>query len=271
MDEWIKSYRDGFPFGYTELTQAGQVPCDTGISFGILRLKADEEWSYCASEEAAFLHLEGRIEVEVDAQAYENERRSLFDEGPFCWHVGPSTSVVVRAQSDAEIAVFRTANASSFKSRVYKPEDVPNEPRGAGQVGGACTRWVRTIFDGSSTDPQCQLVLGEVINMPGKWSSYPPHHHPQPEIYHYRFTDPRGFGHAELGESVMKVRAYDTVKILDEKDHAQCAAPGYAMYYIWVIRHLPENRYTVPEFSPEHTWTMEPGVAYWNATEEIPR
>ena len=38
------------------------------------------------------------------------------------------------------------------------------------------------------------MVLGEVLNLPGKWSSYPPHHHPQPEVYFYRFDYPDGFG-----------------------------------------------------------------------------
>jgi 5-deoxy-glucuronate isomerase len=123
---------------------------------------------------------------------------------------------------------------------------------------------VRTIFDGTTADPNAELVLGEVITFQGGWSSYPPHHHPQAEIYHYRFTEPQGYGHAELGETVLKVRNYDTVKILDEKDHAQCAAPGYGMYYSWVIRHLPDNPYTVPEFTEEHAWIMNPDSQYWD-------
>ncbi len=125
-------------------------------------------------------------------------------------------------------------------------------------------RFVRTIFDRSNSHPDTQLVLGEVVNFPGRWSSYPPHHHPQPEIYHYRFTNPHGYGHAELGEDVYKVRPGDTLKILDELDHSQCSAPGYGMYYIWVIRHLPNSRYTVPVFTDEHRWTMDPASHFWS-------
>jgi 5-deoxy-glucuronate isomerase len=36
------------------------------------------------------------------------------------------------------------------------------------------------------------------------------------------------------------------------------------MYYSWVIRHLPEDRYSVPEFTEEHTWIMQPDAEYWN-------
>ncbi len=42
--------------------------------------------------------------------------------------------------------------------------------------------------------PQSNLVMGEVFNQPGRWSSYPPHHHPQPEVYYYQFEHPEGFG-----------------------------------------------------------------------------
>jgi 5-deoxy-glucuronate isomerase len=122
---------------------------------------------------------------------------------------------------------------------------------------------VRTIFDRENSHPDAELVLGEVVNLPGRWSSYPPHHHPQPEIYHYRFTAPEGWGHAELGETVLKVRSYDTVKIFDGNDHPQCAAPGYGMYYSWVIRHLPQKQYDVPEFTGTHKWILEKNQNFW--------
>jgi 5-deoxy-glucuronate isomerase len=122
---------------------------------------------------------------------------------------------------------------------------------------------VRTIFDDRNGPPGARLVVGEVVTSPGRWSSYPPHHHPQPEIYHYRFTRPEGYGHAETGEAVHKVRAGDTVVIDPGETHAQCAAPGYGMWYLWTIRHLDDARYAGPTFDPEHRWTLEPGAACW--------
>jgi 5-deoxy-glucuronate isomerase len=35
------------------------------------------------------------------------------------------------------------------------------------------------------------------------------------------------------------------------------------MYYAWVIRHLPGQKYDVPEFTEEHAWTMKPGARIW--------
>jgi 5-deoxy-glucuronate isomerase len=62
---------------------------------------------------------------------------------------------------------------------------------------------------------------------------------------------------------VVKVRPFDTVRIPAGLDHAQCAAPGYGMYYSWVIRHLPDNPYTVPEFTAAHRWTQDPAAVFW--------
>jgi len=145
---------------------------------------------------------------------------------------------------------------------VYSPGDIATDDRGAGLAQGACRRLVRTIFD-YSTRKDSNLVLGEVVNFPGRWSSYPGHHHPQPEIYHYRFTRPQGYGHAELGDAVFKVRDADTMLIPGGLDHAQVSAPGYGMYYLWVVRHLPRRPYRGFTFSPEHRWLLDPAQQGW--------
>ena len=175
------------------------------------------------------------------------------------------------AAEDSELTVYGSANRAPFASRFYGPADVPNEHRGKGQVDDACYRYVRTIFDRRNADAAAELVLGEVVTFPGRWSSYPPHHHAQPEIYHYRFTRPEGYGHAELGDDVLKIRPFDTVRIPAGLDHAQCAAPGYGMYYSWVIRHLPDNPYIVPEFTAEHRWTQDPAAKFWRPKDIEPR
>ncbi len=260
----LTQHRKGFGPGYTAITRIGEPEDDTGIALGVLKLVAGEVRDAVAVHETAWLLMEGRVTVEVGGKSHEFGRASLFDESASCLHVAAGEKVRFTCITETEFTVYEIDNTKPFGYRVFTPKEVPNEHRGAGQVGGTCLRYVRTIFDGSFSDPNTEMVLGEVVTMPGKWSSYPPHHHPQPEIYHYRFTDPRGFGHAELGETVVKVRQFDTVKIFGPNDHPQCAAPGYGMYYSWVIRHLPGDRYTVPEFTPEHTWTMESDAKFWS-------
>jgi 5-deoxy-glucuronate isomerase len=59
------------------------------------------------------------------------------------------------------------------------------------------------------------------------------------------------------------LRQNDTILIHDGEVHPQVAAPGYAMYYLWVIRHLEGNRYGTPTFVPEHRWVMDPQAKIW--------
>ena len=261
MSELVSAYRSGFPLGYTAVTHAAEDL--TGISFGILKLQAGASHQVTTQAETAFLLMSGAVRLSAGGKEERFRRQSLFDEGPSCLHVSAGTEIVIAAEEDSELTTYETLNRRQFEPRFYQPAHVPTEHRGKGQVGDTCYRFVRTIFDRSNADPNAELVLGEVITMPGRWSSYPPHHHPQPEIYHYRFTRPEGYGHGEIGETVVKVRHFDTIAIPPGLDHAQCAAPGYGMYYSWVIRHLPDNPYTVPEFTAEHRWTTEPGADYW--------
>jgi len=263
METLISRFRGGFGPGYTAITTAGEAGDDGGISLGVLKLAAGETHAVMLSDETAYLLMEGRIAGRAGGSPFELSRASLFDDSPACIHASAGTPVEVRALTAAELTVYACDNPATFMPRVFRPADVADERRGEGQVGGRCLRLVRTIFDARNSPPEARLVLGEVVTLPGGWSSYPPHHHPQPEIYHYRFTHPQGFGHAEHGDDVFKVRQYDTVRIRAGNDHAQVAAPGYGMYYAWVIRHLPGRPYDVPEFTEEHSWTMEPGAKIW--------
>jgi 5-deoxy-glucuronate isomerase len=207
--------------------------------------------------------MHGAIRGTVGGVAFEFCRASLFDESASVLHAPAGARYSIEAATGAELTVYRCANGRPFAPRAFGPADVPNEHRGAGQVRDRCLRFVRTVFDRRNSPDSVELVLGEVVTLPGGWSSYPPHHHAQPEIYHYRFSEPQGYGHAELGDEVVKVRHNDTIRIPAGHDHAQCAAPGYGMYYSWVIRHLPGNPYTVPEFNAEHAWTMARDAHFW--------
>jgi 5-deoxy-glucuronate isomerase len=268
MSLHITDHRSGFAPGRTRIIRHEDDPDRMPISLDVLQLAAGETLNPDSPFETAYLLMSGKVQGQVYSlsgpQSFLFERHSLFDESSSCLHVSAGTTVELQALADCEFTVYYCANNRPFPARVFQPEDVANEPRGKGQVGDRCLRYVRTIFDGSNSPAAAELVLGEVITFPGGWSSYPPHHHAQPEIYHYRFTEPQGYGHAELGETVLKVRQFDTVKIMHQLDHAQCAAPGYGMYYSWVIRHLPELPYTVPEFTEEHRWIMQAGAEYWS-------
>ena len=203
-------FRGGFPDGYTAITREGEAEGDTGVDFGIWRGMARAGFDEKHPKEAVWLLLDGEAEIEWPEGRADVSRHSVFDEAPTALHVPGGTRVrITTTSASSEWAVARATNDRLFSCRLFTPADVAPEDRGRGLAQGASLRNVRLIFD-RERRPESNLVLGEVVNYPGRWSSYPPHHHVQPEIYHYRFTHPQGYGHSELGEQVFKVRGGDT-------------------------------------------------------------
>ena len=250
-------------FGYTEITRhTGDMLMD----FGILRLHKGESWTEAQPLEKAYLLVYGEVRFGWDGQSHTEHRENCFDVPPTALHVSKGTTVTITCLSeDCEINVLRTVNESVFPAKLYLPQDTPDEFRGAGTMHETSTRIVRTIFDHANA-PWANLVLGEVIGFPGKWSSYPPHHHPQPEIYYYKNNPENGFGYAEVGDTVYKVRNGDAVCIPAGMTHPQCTPPGYALWYLWAIRHLdgcPYKQPDYPVFLPEHLWVQKKDQPYW--------
>lgn len=263
----LRGPRPEFAAGYTRITTAersgNKSEVESGIEFGVYRQPPHTTLREESGLETAWVLLRGAAELGFAGRHTHVQRGSLFDDPPTALHVPRHTPVEIRSGgTETEWAIARTVNERSFAPRVFLPAELKPEYRGAGLVQNASLRNVRLIFD-RATRPEANLVLGEVVNYPGRWSSYPPHHHDQPEIYHYRFTAPAGYGHAELGEDVVKVRHGDTVVIPPGRDHAQVSAPGYGMYYLWTIRHLPGNPYTGFTFAAEHSWALDAAQQGW--------
>tara|TARA_B100001245_G_C22705679_1_gene343654 strand:- start:191 stop:706 length:516 start_codon:yes stop_codon:yes gene_type:complete len=157
--------------------------------------------------------------------------------------MGPGESVKLTSASQTRIAIVKTENKEKFKGKVYSPDNIDTEHRGKDQLDDTCYRLVRLAFDDTISPKEAKLVIGEVLNFPGKWSSYPPHHHSQPELYYYELSPAWGYGHGELGDDVYKIKNGDVLAITDNKTHSQTSAPGFHMYYLWAIRHGDKKRY----------------------------
>ena len=205
-------------------------------------------------------------------------RTSLLDKTPTVMSLSSGTDWAAEADAHAsgmELAIITTKNEEVFEPVVVLPQHVADEERGQGLGSGAMHRKVRAVLGDPLAPmivPESNLVVGEVVNFPGRWSSYPPHGHPHPEVYYYRFPN-GGFGVSVQGDGAEPsanvarvVRDGDVEQILDGFGHAQVAAPGYPMWYLWVVRHLPGNRYEGnPPFSyfSAHEWVNDPDAEIW--------
>lgn len=252
-------------YGFNSITEMKGRASNMLTDFGIYKMKKDEVITDSKALERAYLLMQGQVIFEWESNKVEAKRESLFEESPWCLHVPKDVAVKITVlKDDTEIALQQTNNEKSFPAKLYTQEECRSEQFGAGTLNETSTRTVRTIFDDRNA-PDANLVMGEVINHPGKYSSYPPHHHPQPEIYHYRFYPEGGFGFSCVGDDVYKVQHMDTVTIPGEGKlvHPQTAAPGYAMYYLWMIRHLDDSRFGERIYTDEHKWLLSSDAKIW--------
>lgn len=252
-----------FSPGYNVLTEQNGIHSDMLMDIGVCVFSGNEEKQFLdAANETAFLLLDGKITIEWDGQKREAGRQSVFDEMPVCLHVPAGTQVSVTAHTKAEVLIQKTENARSFEPVYYPREAVKNVLLGAEGMQGCARRVLRDIFNYGNA-PYSNMVLGEDIHLPGRWSSYPPHHHPQPEVYYYRFDKPQGFGVSIIGGDATVIMDNHISAIPGGLCHPQAAAPGYAMYYVWMIRHLDGNPWTDRVDDPAHTWLHDRDAAIW--------
>ena len=162
--------------------------------------------------------------------------------------------VTITAKAHSELYIQATVNETPYEAVMYTPDKVQVEHKGfGGELMGCMSREIKTFFDLDNA-PFSKMVLGEVLNLPGKWSSYPPHHHPQPEVYFYRFDYPDGFGAGFANGEIFKTQ-HNGCAVINHGFHSQTAAPGYAMCYAWGIRHLDGDPWDKTRIDdPEHAW-----------------
>jgi 5-deoxy-glucuronate isomerase len=239
------------------------------ITLSQANLGAAETLEVGADNETAAVVLSGRVDATVDGTplGLAGGRSSVFDAPGDTVYAPPGVTTTLTANGDgavqvaiAEVAAEPTPDAPP--ARVIRPGD-----QRIAEVGqGNWSRTVRTIL--GPEHAAVRLLIGETINPPGNWSSYPPHRHDRDdpprevnleEVYLFKVDPPDGFGvqiRYDLGgaEEAFLVRDGD-VAVIRAGFHPVVAASGYALYYLWVM--AGEGRVMMPYLDPAHAWVQE--------------
>lgn len=220
-----------------------------------------------AGPERAAVILSGRVEATAGDTALGTAggRSSVF-EAPGDTVYAPAGMPLHLQALDGPAQVAVTGAAASANGgpppRIIRPDD-----QRIAEVGtGNWSRTVRTIL-GPEHDAS-RLLLGETINPPGNWSSYPPHRHDRhdpprevnlEEVYMFRVDPPGGFGmqilYDENGQEEAFLVRDDDVAAIRGGFHPVVAAAGYSLYYLWVL--AGEGREMIPYMDPAHAWVQE--------------
>lgn len=242
--------------GVKTLCEIGGKNAEMLMTIRVKKFAADESFTVESdSLETACLILYGDADISWNGRKENMKRETPFAKTPYCLHIPKGIKIEIKANADSEILIQQTDNEKEFEPVFYTPDMILYQEFGKGQWGGAGHRIVSTVFDYDNA-PYSNMVMGEVFNQPGKWSSYPPHHHPQPEVYYYQFDKPQGFGACFVGDNCFKSTQGSASFITDGYDHEQVVAPGYEMCYIWMVRHLNGDPWykTSRFYAKEHEW-----------------
>ncbi len=195
----------------------------------------------------------------VDFDAKPAQRTDVFAQRASAMYIPPGAHVAVTAHTRTELAWATTIDAQCNPggSPVFVgPDDVVVQQRGK-------PGWQRAVHDIiDERVPAHAMLVGETFNEPGQWSSFPPHKHDNlEELYYHRFDQPQGFGFQGAyddtsGEPEATLLRHGTVVAIPRGYHPVCAAPGYRLYYLWILVGTP--RRLAMEEDPAHQWLHEP-------------
>ncbi len=256
--------------GENIIYQAGDGPLDL-LSFSIINLAAGESFSgETGTEEYGLVILSGVLSLDIAGEQYPGlgGRTSVFAGKATGAYLPPEIAWSVQADSAVELTVCASPSESSGPPQVIMPDDV--------QVNHAGNwNWRRDVHNVIGTNvPQAQrLLIGETFNPPGNWSSYPPHKHEaddypfqvnMQEIYHFRMNPAQGFGVQVMYTDDRSINQGYIVRnndntILPRGYHPVVAAPGYQLYYLWMMAGVTDRR-MAPMDDPAHAWVKAIGT-----------
>ena len=187
-------------------------------------------------------------------------RKSVFAEKPSSIYLSRDTSYALTTSQGAHIAQASCVAEEKYPTVLILPDQVKEATAGA-------HNWRRQIYN--IIDPtvkSCHLVVGETFNPPGNWSSWPPHRHDHDnppiesdleEVYYFKVNPPGGFG---IQRAYNDDRSLDETYVLQDGDlvalpegyHPVVAAPGYELYYLWVL--AGKKRVLQPRTQATHAW-----------------
>lgn len=243
--------------GVKTLTKIGGKNKEMMMDILVVRIKAGDTKTFSEKDkEMCVLLTEGEVVMKCGDLTGSGERSGVFDDMPITMHVCKGNTLTVEAKKDSEIIYLATENERTFPAKFYDKSDVIRSVSCEGLWENTAVRDVNTVFDYSNA-PYSNLVVGEVIARQGRWWSYLPHSHPQPEVYYYKMTTPEAFGACFIGEMEPHTVVDGSVGCFPGgKTHVQVTAPGYPMYCCWMIRHLDGNPW-------DKTRIVDPRYEYW--------
>ena len=198
-------------------------------------------------EELVITLLQGECSVSLKEKkiTWAAQRSSLFSDKPTSFYIPPKNSYVISSETDSELVI--TKSPSSFEA-VNGLEPALISPADVKVISSGAANWRRDVYMiMGARSPSQKLILGETINPPGNWSSYPPHKHDQlkdnesvlEEIYYFKTYPREGYGIVHLydGQDLNQLLTVENndILVIRKGYHPVVSTPGTVLYYFWAL------------------------------------
>ena len=252
--------------GYTKVLFPGGELLNY-IEFGIIKLSSGEQYSENTEDnEVVLVILKGKCVISTSTIKWGpiGGRKDVFSGKAYAAYIPIQNRYDITALTDLEVAVCKGRTDFIGEPVVVAPDKVKVRSVGSGV-------WTRNMYDIIDERTSAgRLLVGETINPPGNWSSFPPHKHdienpPEEtkleEVYFFKIQPEEGFGMQRIytapdskdeGFDEAIVLKNNTVTVMPRGYHPVCAAPGYSVYYLWIL--AGKNRKLIPREDPQHSW-----------------
>ncbi|WP_373893751.1 5-deoxy-glucuronate isomerase [Virgibacillus sp. CBA3643] len=253
--------------GYQDLLKKDNNLLDY-LALGKIHLKSERTYTGKTDDyEVVLVIMSGTVSVLCEKNSWKGlgKRKNVFDGKATAVYIPCQSEYKVIADSVAEIAVCKAKAEEKHEPFVVTPDKVTVNHRGE-------KTWKREVHDIIAEDHNGdaqRIIVGETYNLPGSWSSYPPHKHDRAnlpeeakleEIYHYQIEPTKGFGIQILYTQNNSIKEAHIVEhgdsfVIDRGYHPVGGLGGYKIYYLWFLGG-ETGRTLKPYNDPTHQWLI---------------
>lgn len=250
--------------GYRQVVPVAKKPLEV-LGFGMANLAAGKRWTFDTKTcEWTIVILAGSVRAFVGKDELTSGplggRANVFAGKAGAVYLPPKCKGYIKAQAPVQLAVCQARSETGAEPTAITPDEVRTKTVGV-------HNWQREVHD--IVDQRLaagRLLVGETFNRTGCWSSYPPHRHDEDrlpleanleEVYFFQVSPPQGFGFQRVytdDRSLDEAYAIEhgDVVVLPRGYHPVAAAPGYQVYYLWLM--AGTGRVMCPFDDPQHAW-----------------
>ncbi len=212
------------------------------LSFSIIKEEKGILRGNTEKEESVFIITEGKCNFYIEKNLIGvMKRKNVFEEPPCAVYLPPFFEYSIEFEKKTEICVVGCIGKGIGKPKFLNSKEIRFRRVGEETYFRNITDIIPETFLAE------KLIVGETINDPGNWSSFPPHKHDKnnppneyalEEIYFFKIFPPTGFGMIRIfdeNEDNLFLIKNNEIVTIPKGYHPVSVIPKHQIYYLWAL------------------------------------